>query len=147
MAFTYLFNTKLLHESMIIVNLKLQIYRLSQYKDVVSPVSTDKDQKVSGPSSLYNGHPWLNLARWPLTHWGQDKMATIYQTTFSDAFSWMKMYKFWLRFHLSLVPRIQLTIFHIGSDNGLAPVRQQAIIWTNDGKFTDAYMRHSASMS
>ena len=23
----------------------------------------------------------------------------------------------------------------------------QAIIWTNDGYFTDAYMRHSASMS
>ena len=25
--------------------------------------------------------------------------------------------------------------------------RPQAIIWTNDGKFTDTYMRHSASMS
>ena len=33
------------------------------------------------------------------------------------------------------------------SDNGLAPSRRQAIILTNDGKFTDAYMRHSASMS
>ena len=30
---------------------------------------------------------------------------------------------------------------------GLAPTVQQAIIWTNDGLFTDAYMRHSASMS
>ena len=29
----------------------------------------------------------------------------------------------------------------------LAPSRRQAIIWTNDGKFTDAYMRQSASMS
>ena len=29
----------------------------------------------------------------------------------------------------------------------LAPTRWQAIIWTNDGKFTEAYMRHSASMS
>ena len=28
-----------------------------------------------------------------------------------------------------------------------APTRRQAIIWTEDGKFTDAYMRHSASMS
>ena len=35
----------------------------------------------------------------------------------------------------------------IGSDNGLAPARRQAIVWTNDGYFTDAYMRHSASMS
>ena len=35
----------------------------------------------------------------------------------------------------------------IGSDNGLSPTRRQAIIWTNDGQFIDAYMRHSASMS
>ena len=34
----------------------------------------------------------------PLTHWGQDKMATISQT-FWNAFSWLKMYEFWLRFH------------------------------------------------
>ena len=35
----------------------------------------------------------------------------------------------------------------IGLDNGLAPARRQAIIWTNEGWFTDAYMRHSAWMS
>ena len=35
----------------------------------------------------------------------------------------------------------------IGSDNNLAPGRRQAIIWTNDDLFTDAYMRHSASVS
>ena len=35
----------------------------------------------------------------------------------------------------------------IGSDNGLAPFRRQAIIWINDGSLTDAYMRHTASMS
>ena len=34
-----------------------------------------------------------------------------------------------------------------GSDNGLAPTRRQAIIWTNVGTFTNAYMRRSASMS
>ena len=34
----------------------------------------------------------------------------------------------------------------IGSDNGLAPTRRQAVVWNNDGYFTDAYMRHSASM-
>ena len=32
-------------------------------------------------------------------------------TTVSNAFSWMKMYKFRLRFHWSLFPGIQLTIF------------------------------------
>ena len=35
-----------------------------------------------------------------LTHWGRDKMAAIFQTTFSNAFSWMKMFKFWLRFQV-----------------------------------------------
>ena len=35
----------------------------------------------------------------------------------------------------------------IGSDNGLAPTRRQAIIWTNDGEIIDAYMRLSPSMS
>ena len=46
----------------------------------------------------------------PLTHWGRDKMAAIFLTTFSDAFSWMKMFKFRLRCHWSLFPRVQLTI-------------------------------------
>ena len=47
-----------------------------------------------------------------LTHCGRDKMAAIFQTTFSIAFSWMKKFEFWLRFHWSLFPRVQLTIFH-----------------------------------
>ena len=47
----------------------------------------------------------------PLTHWGRDKMAIIFQTTFSNAFSLMKMDEFRLRFHQSLFPRFQLTIF------------------------------------
>ena len=69
----------------------------------------------------------------PLTHWGRDKMAAIFQTKFSDEFSRMKMYKFWLRFHSSLFPRVQLTILLTGSDNGFGFVsyRRQAIIWTN----------------
>ena len=41
-----------------------------------------------------------------LTRWGQDKMAAIFQTTFSNAFSWMKIYQYRLKFHwrLSLGP-------------------------------------------
>ena len=38
-------------------------------------------------------------------------MTAIFQATFSDAFSWMKMYKFRSRFHWSLFLRVQLTIF------------------------------------
>ena len=42
---------------------------------------------------------------------------------------------------------VKLKIFHIGSDNGLVPIRPEAIIWTTDDYFSDAYMHHSASMS
>ena len=42
-----------------------------------------------------------------LTHWGRDKMASIFQT----AFSWMKMCEFLLKFHESLFLMVQLTIF------------------------------------
>ena len=42
---------------------------------------------------------------------------------------------------------VQLNYSSIGLDNGLAPTRRQAIIWTNDGQIPDAYMRPSASMS
>ena len=48
--------------------------------------------------------PDLSLSRHilnGLTHWGRDKMAAISQTTLSNAFSWMKMLKFWLKFHCS----------------------------------------------
>ena len=33
------------------------------------------------------------------------------QTTFSNAFSWMKMFEFRLKFHWSLFPRVQLKVF------------------------------------
>ena len=34
-----------------------------------------------------------------LTHWGRDKMGTVFNTTLSNAFSWMKIYQFRLWFH------------------------------------------------
>ena len=39
-------------------------------------------------------------------------MNNISQTTFSNVFSSMKMFEFRLKFHWSLFPRVQLTIFH-----------------------------------
>ena len=44
-----------------------------------------------------------------LPDWGPDKMVAILQTTFLNAFSWMKMYEFRLKFHWSLFIRVQLT--------------------------------------
>ena len=46
-----------------------------------------------------------------LTCWGRDKMDAISQTTFSSAFSWMKMFEFQSRYHWSLFLKVQLTIF------------------------------------
>ena len=46
------------------------------------------------------------------THVPLDKMAAMSQTIFSDAFSWMKSFVFWLKFHWSLFLRVQLTITH-----------------------------------
>ena len=45
-----------------------------------------------------------------LTQWGRDKMAAIFQTTFSNAFSWMTMYRLRFKFDCSLFPRVQSTI-------------------------------------
>ena len=45
-----------------------------------------------------------------LTHWSRDKMDAISQTTFSNAFSWMKMFEYRSKFHWSLFLRVQLTI-------------------------------------
>ena len=56
---------------------------------------------------------WTTMAahdRWYLTHLPWDKMATISQTTFSNAFSWMKSFVFQVNFHWNLFLRVQLTI-------------------------------------
>ena len=46
-----------------------------------------------------------------LTHWGGDKMDAISQTTFSNTFSWKKIYEFRLRFHWSMFLMFELIIF------------------------------------
>ena len=45
-----------------------------------------------------------------LTQLGRDKMDAISQTTFSCAFSSMKIAVFWLNFHWNMFARVQLTI-------------------------------------
>ena len=47
-----------------------------------------------------------------LSHWGRDKIDAIWQMTFSNAFSWLKMNDFLLEFHWSLFLRFESTIFH-----------------------------------
>ena len=69
--------------------------------------TTDANSSFGKPPLDVNG----DLAKLELTHWGRDKMAAIFQTTFSNAFSWMKIYEFQLMFHWSLFLRVELTIF------------------------------------
>ena len=53
---------------------------------------------------------YLEDAAVSLTHLPLDKMAAISQTISSDAFWWMKIFVFWLKFHWSLFLRVSLTI-------------------------------------
>ena len=86
-----------------------------------------KDKKLHPTDTVGCNHLSLSLTLLPL-----DKIAAISQKTFSDAFSWMKSFVFWLIFHWSLFLSVQLTITqHCFIDNGLASYRRQAIIWTN----------------
>ena len=43
----------------------------------------------------------------PLTHWGRDKMADIFQTTFSNAYSCLIMY-IWIKISLKFVPKVRI---------------------------------------
>ena len=63
------------------------------------------------------------------------KMAIILHMAFWNTFSWMQTYSFSLKFHWDLLPRViwQWQWVSMGSENGLAPNRWQAIIWTNSG--------------
>ena len=82
-----------------------------------------------------------------LTHWGRNKVDAISQTTFWSTFSWTKMFQFRITFHWSLFLRVQLTIIQHWFRYWLGAVQAKSHIWTNDGQITDAYMRHSASLS
>ena len=65
-----------------------------------------------------------------LTHLPLDNLAGKSHTTFLNACSSLKIFEFRIKFHGNLFLRVQLTV-SIGSGNGLAPRRRQAITWTN----------------
>ena len=53
------------------------------------------------------------------SHWGWDKMATNFLKTFLNAFSSMKIYGSWLRFHLSLFSTANLALAGFPLTNAL----------------------------
>ena len=61
--------------------------------------------QISLKVSLYNGVFELNISREHLSSSPPGKMAAILQTTFSNAFSWMKMYWFQLKIIIKFVPK------------------------------------------
>ena len=61
--------------------------------------------------------------------WGQDEKANITQTTFSNVFYSINMFEFQFKFHQGSNSQYS----SIGLNNGLAPTRQKAIIWTKNG--------------
>ena len=69
---------------------------------------------------------------------GRDKMAAVSQTTLSNAFSWMKILEFRLRFHRCFTEVCSqgsnLQYSGIGSDNGLAPARSLRCSWSVAGR-------------
>ena len=77
----------------------IQTWRLITEKELMTMLSTALADQVGAIVSFIN-----------LTHLPLDKMAAISQTTFSNAFSWMKMLEFPFKFHWSLFLRVQLTI-------------------------------------
>ena len=52
---------------------------------------------------------WMDI--YVITHWSRDKTAAISQTTFSNAFSWIRVIEFRLKCHWGLFQRVQPTIF------------------------------------
>ena len=71
-----------------------------------------KQLKAWTESNHGTGCHAINLSwRHVSTHWSRDKMADNILTTFSNAFSRIKTYWFRLRFHWSLFPCVQSTIF------------------------------------
>ena len=59
-----------------------------------------------------------------LTYWGRDKMVDTLETILQNSFSWNEIALFWFKYHWT--SRIQLY------QHGLAPVRRQATVQTND---------------
>ena len=82
-------------------------------KDMVRFVSTSASWKLimrhrQHPTTMKHNKVWAMCS----THWGWEKRATIFQTTFSNAFFSMKMFEFRLKFHWTWFLSVQLTISH-----------------------------------
>ena len=101
-------------------------------------------------SKCFGWHTQLIHQPWgSLTHWGRDKMVAIFQTTVSNAFSWMKMYQFLLTFQRYSFPsragvkyvlsntNTNTNTFFSGVSNTNTNTNTPANIWSNTNTNTN----------
>ena len=80
---------------------------LEKGQSLQSPAITDTLQRLGQEFNSLNRKAAVRaLMIDDLTHLPLDKMAAILQTVFSDVFSWMKSFFFFLKFHWSLILRV-----------------------------------------
>ena len=72
---------------------------MSQHDRMIAWCRTGDMAIMQTNSDLVYGRIFASLGHYLLSHWGRDKMAVNFLTTFSNAFSLMKMYESRLRFH------------------------------------------------
>ena len=91
-----------------VIHLPILLRVASLRLDVITPIPGYWICLVRENLSLTKPQQYMNHVHIDgLTHWGRDKMDAISQTTLSNAFLWMKMLEFWLKFHWSLFLRFQ----------------------------------------
>ena len=90
---------------LVIQQLCFKLTNKKHQSSTLPPICEENRRPMESP------HKGNNNVECVLTHWGRDEIDAILQTTFSNAFSWMKMYEFRLRFHWRLFLRVQLIIF------------------------------------
>ena len=79
----------------------------------------EHDFECKGDNLSSSGMERIQTQEISLTHWGWDKMTTILQMTFWNAFSWIKIVLFCVKFQLNLFPRVQLTTIQHWFGKGL----------------------------
>ena len=85
----------------------------------------------------------LFISRQCLTHWRSNKMASIWQTSLSNAFSWMKMFNFQIQFHWDLFLRVSnLWGVNICTVNGLVLLGKKPLL---EPMLTQVPWRHMLS--
>ena len=102
------------------LGLSLDVMKLNSIDAIVELRRTSPIFNISTIQGMFQqAYELLNN----LTHWGREQMDAVSQTTFSNAFSWMKMFEFRLKFTV---------IFSKGPINNI-PALVQIMAWRRPG--------------